>query len=159
LSHELRTPLTNVRLLAETLTMEIDSADVSQRFRDLVSRIDAETDHLAQMVTELLDLARIEQGDVPMRRDPVDVGEVVRTAFRRVQPFADRQAVTLIARLPESTDERAVTGDEERLEQALVNLVHNAIKFSPVEGDVVVSVWRVEGEPDAILTEVRDNGA
>ncbi len=47
------------------------------------------------MVNELLDLARIEQGDVPMRREPVDLGDVVRSVVNRLQPFADRQQVTL----------------------------------------------------------------
>jgi two-component system phosphate regulon sensor histidine kinase PhoR len=158
LSHELRTPLTNLRLLAETLAMEIDSAEVSPSVRDSIERIDAETDRLVQMVSELLDLARIEHGDVPMRRDPVDVGEVVRSTINRLQPFADRQEVTLRYQLPESSDDRAVTGDEERLEQVLVNLVHNAIKFSPAGGEVEVSVSRTDGEPAKIVTKVQDNG-
>ena len=158
LSHELRTPLTNLRLLAETLAMEIESAEVSPRMRDSVERIDAETDRLVQMVSELLDLARIEQGDVPMRRDPLDLGDAVRRTLDRLQPFADRQEVTLISQLPESIIDRAVTGDEERLEQVLVNLVHNAIKFSPAGGEVAVSLARTAGEPAEILTKVRDNG-
>jgi two-component system phosphate regulon sensor histidine kinase PhoR len=158
LSHELRTPLTNLRLLAETLAMEIENSPVSPRIQDSVERIDAETDHLAQMVGELLDLARIEQGDIPMHRDPVDLGQVIKSAQRRLQPFAERQQVTLSHHLPESTDDRAVTGDEERLEQLFVNLIHNAIKFSPAGAEVVVSEWRVAGDAPTIVTEVRDSG-
>jgi two-component system phosphate regulon sensor histidine kinase PhoR len=158
LSHELRTPLTNLRLLAETLAMELESAEVSPRIRDSIERIDGETDHLAQMVSELLDLARIEQGDVPMRRDPVDFGEVVKRAVNRLQPFADRQQVKLSYDLPDSTDDRAVSGDEERLEQVIVNLVHNAIKFSPAGGAVVVSVARCAEGPAKVVTTVTDNG-
>ena len=158
LSHELRTPLTNLRLLAETLAMELGSAEVSPRIRDSVERIDGETDHLAQMVNELLDLARIEQGDVPMRRDPVDFGEVVRGAVNRLQPFADRQQVTLSYNLPDSTDDRAVSGDQERLEQVIVNVVHNAIKFSPAGSAVVVTVARSTGDPAKVVTTVTDAG-
>ena len=138
--------------------MEIEGAEVSPRMRDSIERIDAETDRLVQMVSELLDLARIEQGDVPMRRDPVDFGEVVRNTLARLQPFADRQEVTLSYELPDSPDDRAVTGDEERLEQVLVNLVHNAIKFSPAGGEVAVSVTRPDGEPAKNVTKVKDSG-
>jgi two-component system, OmpR family, phosphate regulon sensor histidine kinase PhoR len=158
LAHELRTPLTNLRLLTETLAMEIASTDVSPRVRDSMERIDTETDRLAQMVNELLDLARIEQGDVPMRRDPVDIGDVVGSALNRLQPFADRQEVTLSYHLPDAAADRAVTGDEERLEQVLVNLVHNAIKFSPAGGEVDVAVARSDGEPAMVVTKVQDNG-
>jgi two-component system phosphate regulon sensor histidine kinase PhoR len=158
LSHELRTPVTNLRLLAETLSLEVETPDAAPAVRALVGRIDGETDRLAQMVTELLDLARIEQGDVPMRRDPVDLGEVVTDATSRMEPFAERQEVTISRELPASAAERAVTGDEERLEQLFVNLIHNAIKFSPAGGDVVVKVVRTDGPPAKVLTEVSDSG-
>jgi two-component system phosphate regulon sensor histidine kinase PhoR len=75
-----------------------------------------------------------------------------------LQPFAERQEVTVSCELPASASERAVTGDEERLEQLFVNLVHNAIKFSPAGGDVVVTVARTTGTAAKIVTEVSDSG-
>jgi two-component system phosphate regulon sensor histidine kinase PhoR len=158
LAHELRTPLTNIRLLAETLSMQADDAALSGPVRESIQRIDAETDHLATMVSELLDLARIEHGDVPMRREPVDLGEVVTSAINRLRPLAERNSVRIVEQAPSAADERTVTGDAERLEQLVVNLVHNAIKFSPPEGEVTVSVWRTADQPASVVTEVRDVG-
>jgi two-component system phosphate regulon sensor histidine kinase PhoR len=158
LSHELRTPLTNVRLLTETLAIEIDRAqDVPSGIRDAVGRIDVETGHLVQMVNELLDLARIEGGDARMRRETVDLGEVVLNVVERLRPYADRQAVTFRVELRPEPAERTVLGDEERLGQLLVNLLHNAVKFSPADAEVVV---RVKSEPLAneLVLEVEDHG-
>jgi two-component system phosphate regulon sensor histidine kinase PhoR len=158
LSHELRTPLTNVRLLAETLAMEIESVAVSPRIRESVARIDIETSHLATMVTELLDLARIEQGDAVMRRDRVDLGKVIESLVGRLGAAAERKSIELKTALPESVEERTVTGDEERLERLLVNIVHNAIKFSVVGGQVAISLRPDPNDPGWLVVEVDDDG-
>jgi two-component system phosphate regulon sensor histidine kinase PhoR len=158
LSHELRTPLTNVRLLAETLAMEIESAEVSSRIRESVARIDVETSHLATMVTELLDLARIEQGGVVLRRDQVDLGAVVESVISRLQPVADRRNVLLDSELPAATADRMVIGDEERLEQLLINLVHNAIRFSPEWAHVAISIAGDPADPSRLILQVEDDG-
>jgi two-component system phosphate regulon sensor histidine kinase PhoR len=158
LSHELRTPLTNVRLLAETLAMEIESAEVSSRIRESVARIDVETSHLATMVTELLDLARIEQGGVVLRRDQVDLGAVVESVISRLQPVADRRNVLLDSELPAATADRMVIGDEERLEQLLINLVHNAIRFSPEWAHVAISIAGDPTDPSRLILQVEDDG-
>ena len=158
-AHELRTPLTNVRLLAETMAMEIDGgAQVPAGIADSVARIEVETTHLSQMVNELLDLARIEQSESPQRRDRVELGEVVSSAVARLKAFADRQSVNLVREASESAESLAVTGDGERLEQMLINLVHNAIKFSAEGAEVVLSAAPDPSDPAALLVAVRDSG-
>ena len=77
LSHELRTPLSTVRLLTESLMLEAERTELPPRVRESIGKIDVETGHLVQMVNELLDLAKIEQGDAPMRHDDVDMTRVV----------------------------------------------------------------------------------
>jgi two-component system, OmpR family, phosphate regulon sensor histidine kinase PhoR len=156
LSHELRTPLTNVRLLAESLSMEIERAEVPDRVREGIARIDVETGHLAQMATELLDLARIEQGLNELRRDELDLGRVVAGAIERLRPYAERQRVSLRAEIDGDPSSRTVRGDEERLEQLLVNLLHNAIKFSPPDSDVVARVAGQGG--NEVRVTVEDHG-
>ncbi len=156
LSHELRTPLTTVRLLTEMLQMEIDKADAPPRIRESVAKIDVETGHLVQMVNELLDLAKIEQGEVPLRLSDVDLAAVVDGTLDRLRLYAERQGVELRRELPAAPSERAVRGDEERLSQLLVNLLHNAVKFSAHGGDVVVRIRPVDNE---IWIEVEDHGA
>lgn len=153
LSHELRTPLTTVRLLTEMLADELADADVPPRVRERVATIDVETGHLVQMVNELLDLSRIEQAGSHLAMDDVAVGELVTRALDRLRTFAERQGVTLHSDLP--ADLPAVRGDEERLGQVLVNLLHNAVKFSPEGRAVTVSAMPEQG---AVVVSVIDQG-
>jgi len=155
LSHELRTPLTTVRVLSEVLSGEAERTELPERVRDSIAKIDIETGHLVQMVTELLDLARIEQGEAPLRRDPVDLDEVVEETLARLRPYAERQGVALRGEVPDPTAERTVEGDAERLGQLLLNLLHNAVKFSE-PGSAVTA--RVVATSSAIRLEVQDQG-
>jgi two-component system phosphate regulon sensor histidine kinase PhoR len=154
LSHELRTPLSTVRLLTESLTLESERMELPPRVKDSISKIDVETGHLVQMVNELLDLAKIEQGDAPMRHDDVDMVRVVDEAIARLTVYADRQNVSLRTEV-ELDAGTVVAGDEDRLGQLLANLIHNAIKFSLAGGEVLV---HVRGDKDNVLVEVADHG-
>ncbi len=155
LSHELRTPLTNIGLLAETLARDLDAAgdSVEPRTRDRVAKIEVETGNLAQMVNEMLDLSRIESGGPIHLLDIVDPVALSVAATDRLRVFADRQGVRLDVDAPDAV--RAVRGDEARLAQVLVNLVHNAIKFSPDGGQVVVHVAERD---DEVSIAVEDRG-
>jgi two-component system, OmpR family, phosphate regulon sensor histidine kinase PhoR len=155
LSHELRTPLATVRLLVESLAMELERTGGAARVREQVAKIDVETGHLVQMVSELVDLAAIEQGEAPLRLVSVDPNAVVERVLDRVRTFADRQGVTLTAVLHDDAGTRTIRADEERLGQMLLNLVHNAVKFTEPGGSVEVRT-RVEG--DKLLVEVADTG-
>jgi len=168
LSHELRTPLSTVSLLAETLARDAEAAGdgVPARMRDRISKIEVETGHLVQMVNELLDLARIEGGGPLVLIDDVDLGQVAVEATERLRLFAERQGIGLVVDVADHVP--AVRGDEARLAQVVVNLVHNALKFGRREeddgsggndageqGDVVVTVRPVDGE---VRLSVRDRG-
>jgi signal transduction histidine kinase len=153
LSHELRTPLTNVRLLTETLARDLEGLDLPPRIRDGILKIDVESGHLVQMVNELLDLSAIEQGTVPLHLGEVDIGDLVRASLDRVRLFADRQGVPLESAIP--ADLPPVRGDEERLGQLLVNLLHNAIKFS---GSGAVVAVRAIRDDESVVLSVQDHG-
>ena len=168
LSHELRTPLSTVSLLAETLARDAEQAGdgVPARMRDRISKIEVETGHLVQMVNELLDLARIEGGGPLVLIDDVDLGRVASDATERLRLFAERQGIGLVVDVADHVP--AVRGDETRLAQVVVNLVHNALKFgrreeddgapgtdAVAQGDVVVAVRPVDGE---VRLSVRDRG-
>jgi signal transduction histidine kinase len=153
LGHELRTPLSTVSLLAETLAREAEAADVPDRLRDRIARIEEETGHLAQMVNEMLDLARIEGRSVLRLDDDVDLGALAAASVDRLRLFAERNGVTLV--IDAEPGVPVINGDESRLGQVVVNLVHNAVKFSPDGGEVRVSVRRA-GE--AVALEVADHG-
>jgi two-component system phosphate regulon sensor histidine kinase PhoR len=162
LSHELRTPLSTVSLLAETLARDADTAaaegaELPARMRDRIAKIEVETGHLVQMVNELLDLAKIESGGPLVLLDDVDLGRVVIESIERLRLFGDRQGLLLQADVPD--DVPAVRGDEARIGQVVVNLVHNALKFGVREdgdgGVVTVRVRRVDGE---VVTTIEDHG-
>jgi two-component system phosphate regulon sensor histidine kinase PhoR len=153
LSHELRTPLANVRLLTEMLSDDLAEADVPERVRERVATIDVETGHLVQIINELLDLTRMEHAAVQVRQDELALAPLVEATMRRLEAFARRQGVTLAASVPE--DLPSVRGDEERLERLLVNLLHNAIKFSHEGGKVAIAA---DEHPDAVVVSVVDHG-
>ncbi len=153
LSHELRTPLANVRLLTEMLMDDLEHEDVSTRTRERVATIDVETGHLVQMVNELLDLSRIEQAAAPIRQDEVLLPPLVAGTLQRLRTFAERQGVILVELVPD--DLPPVRGDEERLDQLLMNLLHNAIKFSPQGGTVTITT---DEHPDRVVVSVTDHG-
>jgi two-component system phosphate regulon sensor histidine kinase PhoR len=155
LSHELRTPLTTVSLLAETLSRDASSAGdgVPPRMRDRIAKIEVETGHLVQMVNELLDLTRIESGGTLQLVDGVDLGRLAADSAERLRLFAERQGVDL--HVEAAPGLAPVRGDPARLGQVVVNLVHNAVKFSPDGGAVTVRA-AVDG-PDVVVS-VEDHG-
>ena len=155
LSHELRTPLSTISLLAETLARDADAAGegVPPKMRDRISKIEVETGHLVQMVNELLDLARIESGGPLVLLDDVDLGRVVIESVERLRLFAERQGLGLVTSVSEHVP--AVRGDEARIGQVVVNLVHNALKFGGSGSDVAV---RVAVDDDEVIVSVEDHG-
>ncbi len=157
LSHELRTPLTTISLLAETLSRDAEAAGdaIPTRMRERIGKVEEETGHLVQMVTELLDLSRIESGPPLALNDLVDLGRLAAASAERLRLFAERQGVHLIVDVPDGLP--PVRGDEERLGQVFVNLLHNAVKFSPDGGDVIVR-GRSETETGEVEVEIEDHG-
>ena len=151
LSHELRTPLTTVSLLAETLAADADS--LPPKVAERVTKIEIETGHLVQMVNELLDLSRIESGIATVALDDVDLGRLAVATADRLRLFADRQGVQLDVQAPDVVP--LVRGDRERLGQALLNLLHNAVKFSPAESTVTIRVTPAESE---VIVAIEDHG-
>ena len=151
LSHELRTPLTTVSLLAETLAA--DAGTLPPKAAERVAKIEVETGHLVQMVNELLDLSRIESGIATLALDDVDLGLLASTTADRMRLFAERQGVTLGVDAPAVVP--PVRGDRERIGQALLNLLHNAVKFSPAGSAVTIRVTPGETE---VIVAVEDHG-
>ena len=155
LSHELRTPLTTVSLLAETLQREAEGVGeaIPSKMRERIAKIEVETGHLVQMVNELLDLSRIEGGGTLQMADGVDMSRLAADSAERLRLFAERQGVTF--RIETRGGPAPVRGDAARLGQVVVNLVHNAVKFSPDGGEVVIRTASGDGQ---VVTSVEDHG-
>lgn len=139
IGHELRTPLASIKLLAET--MASGGADNAATQRDFARQIEREADHLAQLVNELMDLTTIESGEVRLTLEPIHPDAVIDVCVERIQPVAERRGVS-VGRLGSPTSDVRVVADTERLGQALLNLAHNAVKFSHRGGEVRIG-WSV----------------
>jgi two-component system, OmpR family, phosphate regulon sensor histidine kinase PhoR len=152
-SHELRTPLASVRLLAETLEEAIDTnRDKAQMF---LEKIETEIQHLSSLVSELLELSRIESGLAPMVIEPVQAEQLVREVMARMLPQAQRHRVVLRTEIQDGSG--LVAADSKQIARTLVNLVHNAIKFTPSGGVVTIgTLLQTGGETQRFF--VRDTG-
>jgi two-component system phosphate regulon sensor histidine kinase PhoR len=150
LSHELRTPLTSLRLLAETLSGPPGrNPDVA---RQSVDKILDQVDVLQTMVQEMLDLAAIESGHEVVRLKPIDASALLIQAASRLKDQSDRRQIKIqIQEFPEMR----LLADEERAVRCLVNVLHNAIKFSPEGGTIWLSAEPDDG--DVRLT-IKDEG-
>lgn len=151
LSHELRTPLASIKALVDTLRDgAIEDPPAAVRF---LERMDVEVDEMTQMVQELLELSRIESGQAPLRLFPSTVAQLVEPVIERLRAQAGRAGLTLNVVLPANLPEVMV--DADRVRTVILNLVHNAIKFTPPEGQITVSA-RVA--LDAVVIAVADTG-
>lgn len=150
-SHELRTPLTSLKLITETLSDgAIDDPAVQKRFLEQMVK---EIDNLTQLVQELLELSRIESSLVPLQKKYVKSCALIENATKRMQMQAERAGLTFTWDCsPELPD---ILIDIDRLEQVLINLIHNAIKFTPPGGKIHVSA---EQKDTAIVFSVQDSG-
>jgi two-component system phosphate regulon sensor histidine kinase PhoR len=148
ISHELRTPLASLKALVETLRDgALEDPPAARRF---LNRMDTEVDSLAQMVRELLELSRIESGRAPLQLAPCEVADIVMPPVERLRPLSERAGLSLAVDLQPGLPK--VLADEERAQQVISNLAHNAIKFTPPGGEVLVWVSAIRvpsgGSPD-----------
>lgn len=147
-SHDLRTPLTSIRGYAEALADDT-AADATAR-RRAAAVIESEARRLERLVSDLLDLARLDARQFSLDVRPVDAGSVVRDAAGAFAPTADEMGIALRVRAPRRIDAPA---DPERLGQVVANLVENALKYAA--GAVEVRVRAADG---SVLVEVSDDG-
>jgi two-component system, OmpR family, phosphate regulon sensor histidine kinase PhoR len=151
-SHELRTPISSIKAIVETL--EGGAMEDRVAARDFLARMHTEVDGLSHLVSELLSLSRIESGEDAPRMGSVRPADLVDRAVARLRPLADRAFVSLA--VAADADLPPVHADAEKIGQVLINLLHNAIKFTPSGGRVDVSATPEDGR---VRFSVRDTGA
>jgi two-component system phosphate regulon sensor histidine kinase PhoR len=151
ISHELRTPLASLKALTETL--EESALDDPLAARRFLQRIETEVDSLSLMVSELLELSRIESGRVPLNLKPTRAYEILDPAVDRLHLQAERAVLEVSVDCPE--DLPPVLADPARLEQVMVNLLHNAIKFTSSGGQITVGARLAD---HAVIFSVQDTG-
>lgn len=149
-SHELRTPVSIIRLNAETLLDgALERPEVARKFLEAQMR---NADRLAALVSDLLEISRIEAGTYEIHPDFIRVAPIVERIVDSVQQIADEKHMEIDC---EVAPDMVAWADAEALEHVLLNLVDNAVKYTPAEGKIAVRV-RTEGE--RVRIEVEDNG-
>jgi len=146
MSHELRTPLNSILGMTEALTDEI-YGDLTPRQRKALGTIDASGRHLLSLINDILDLAKIESGQVELSYATVDVNALCQAALHLVQPTAEKKQITLTF-VPDPAV-KLITADGRRLKQILLNLLSNGIKFTPEGGAVGLQVIGAQAPTEA----------
>lgn len=157
-SHELRTPLTAIIGFTEELLCETGRAAPSAEFSELLEVVLRNGEHLLQIVSDILDVARIEKGRLPVERVTCAPGAILADVVRLLKPMAQTQGLELVAEAAGIVPE-TISSDPTRLRQILTNLLNNAIKFTE-RGSVRV-VWQLldaEGSTPKLQFEVVDTG-
>lgn len=152
LSHELRSPLTSVREASHLLREEVSGPLTGQQAR-LVQIIGQSSDRLLRLVNQMLEMSRLRAGILPLQRSRLDVDRIVARAVEELRPQANDGGVH-VERESVGTD-WSIMGDDDRLTQVVVNLLANAIRFTPRGGRVVVRVVDAGSE---IEIQVEDTG-
>lgn len=149
-SHDLRTPLSAIKIMTETLLDIRRNDPESEQF---LTRIDDEVNVMTSLVNDLLDLASLEGRESRLSLRKVDVTLMVEDVRERMAPIADRHEVALVVNI--EPDLPIIQADQQRLNQALVNLVNNAIAYTPSGGEVEIAVSKEDRD---VVFEVRDTG-
>ena len=151
-SHELMTPLAAIRGYVETMGMSDLKLDEPTRHRYL-QIVSDETERMEHIIGDLLDLARVEGGGGEWKREPVSVSSLFERVLHRHDPALRRKGITLEQSI--APDVSTVTGDSNRLEQAIQNLAANAVRHTPEGGTIRLSAQRVD---DGVELAVEDSG-
>lgn len=150
-SHELRTPLASLRALAETLNDgALDDPPAARRF---LQRIEVEVDAMSQVVQELLDLSLIEAGKARLTVDSIPPYLLILPPVERLQPQAGKAEIDLYVDVPTTLPTLKV--DVSHIQQVIMNLIHNAIKFTPPGGQIIVAA---EEKHETLHVTVTDTG-
>lgn len=142
-SHELRTPLASVKLLVETLQSE-PPPPIAQR---MLSQMAQEVDAITQLVDELHELSQIESGRVALHLTPTALAPVAARALERIRPQAERKALRVSAHVSDRLPPTLM--DADRIGQVLLNLLHNAVKFTQAGGEITIRALPISVEQRA----------
>ncbi len=150
-SHELKTPLTSLKGYAELLMQDPAKTGLSEAAARMVRTIHQQTIRLEKMISALLDITRVERGQLSLERRPVDLDKILARIVQDTQPTLRKHRMEFVPcqQLP------MVDGDETRLEQVLQNMIQNAIKYSPFGGRISIETSR---DADSAYISISDQG-
>ena len=151
ISHEFRTPLAGIKAMVETL--RDGAVDDKKVARDFLTRMDDEVERLTQIVAELTEFSRIETGKAELSLEPVNLNLLIEEVIIQLSHQVERQQLSVDKKL--AADLRSVQADKERVRQVVVNLIHNAIKFTSPGGKITVATQTHGG---SVTVDISDTG-
>jgi PAS domain S-box-containing protein len=151
-SHELRTPLTSIKGYVD-LILDGEAGEITDVQREFLTIVQQNNDRLVELINDLLDISRIESGRIHLTIQPLDVAELIAGAVGTFQAAVDQTDLELGVDLPKGLPK--AVGDRDRVGQVLINLVSNAIKYSPGGGTITLGVERSGKE---LVVSVADTG-
>ena len=152
-SHELRTPLTTVKSYAETLKDFLDDDFDKDQFESFLTVIEGETDRMTRLVRDLLILSKLDYGKNQLRKERFNLSKLLADVISKMKISADNKNQTLIYEPTNSIS--SFVGDKDRIEQVIINIISNAIKYTPEDGEIFVTSMCVY---DTAYIKVKDTG-
>ena len=149
-SHELRTPLSIIKSYVEAILDQVDPEDYETQ-REFLNVVNEETDRLSGLVNDLLDISRIESGKFEISLTPVSLPEIIQSVIDNLK--SENQLHKIITNIPSGL--KPVSADKDKMTQVFINLINNAIKFSPEGGEIEIQIIIME---KMILCIVKDQG-
>lgn len=149
-SHELRTPLTNIRSYTETLYDAVGELPIETE-KQFLGVIGSESERMARIVTDLLTLSRLDYGRMDLRMTRFKLADMLRNVANAMKLTAEDSGHELLVDTPDKLPE--LMGDRERLEQVVVNILSNAVKYTPAGGHIRLSAREISGERVRIMVE------
>lgn len=147
-SHELKTPITSMKLYIETLMARLDTKD--ERMMKILSRIKYQTENLQELVSDLLDVSRIQTGKLTFHKEVFTLSGLIEETIHGLQESTEKHRLVF-----NEKHKITVNADRFRLYQVITNLLTNAVKYSPDGGDVIISIRKANGK---VIVSVKDSG-
>jgi signal transduction histidine kinase len=154
-SHELRTPMTSIRGYADMLSQEM-MGDLNEQQREFIEAIRRNANRMRILVRDLLDISRIETGRLKLNPRWLELINLVEEARQSVEDQIQEKEQTLTIEMPDSLP--SIYGDADRMTQVLINLLGNAVKYTPEKGTITVRGQMSAKEPDFLICAVSDTG-
>ena len=149
-SHELRTPLTSIKGYAAILLSQ-SLGEIPGPVRQRLEKINIHSDELAKFVNDLLDISRIESGRVSMKREPGDLKHIVEEALDILSVLAKEKQIALSSDIPERLT--TILVDSSQIKRVFINLINNAIKFTPPQGKISVTCRKLDSQVEVDITD------
>jgi two-component system phosphate regulon sensor histidine kinase PhoR len=151
LSHELRTPVTNIQGYAETLLA--GAWQDEKNLKEFLNIIYSDTEKLAYLIKDILDLSKIESTDKPLKLDLVNLNNLIRETVKNINKQANEKQIKLELNLDENISKIKV--DKIQIQQAISNIIDNAMKYTPKQGEIKVSTTQFK---DEVRIDISDTG-